>query len=353
MKKRIFIFVSIILLMVCFMGILPFAYAGEPIKMVLGTSDPPDLYISDDYTMGIVFKSMVERWSRGGIVVEHHAATLGSSREMIEACQLNSIQATISGGGPITHFFKPAYVFSIPYLMPSIHVAWKVFDGPFGKELREAIRKKTGMRVISIAENGGYRHFTNNVRPIRTPDDLKGIKMRTMQVKPDMIAVRAMGGSPTPVNWKELYTALKTGVVDGQENGIGLIRSAHVYEVQKYLTLDGHKYDPEFFYINDKWFSGLKKEYKKIILDAGHMASVIGRGVTQTQAAIGLDYLRKKGMEVYVPKPEEIKLFRDKSQGPTIKELRKEIGDYWIDKILDATKKAIQEWEVEVGKIHK
>ncbi len=352
LRKRITLAISVCLvsLAVC----IPNSNAGKPIKMLLGTSDPPEIYISDDFTMGTVFKRMIERWTSGKMIVEFHpGAELGSTREMLEACQLGSIQANISGSGPVTHFFKPAYMFSIPYLMPSIHVAWKVLDGPFGEELKEAFRKETGLRIIGIAENGGYRHFTNNVRPIRTPDDLKGIKMRTMQVKSDMIAVKALGGTPTPVNWKELYTALKSGVVDGQENGIGLIRSAHIVEVQKYLTLDGHKYDPEFFVVNDAWFKQLPKEYQKLILEAGSMAAVVGRGVTQTQAAIGLEYLKEKGMQVYTPSEEEIKVFRDKSQAPAVKFLKEEIGDYWVDKIIQATEQATAEWEAEVEKIHK
>lgn len=316
--------------------------ADQTTVMTLGTSDPPEIYVSNDYTMGVVFKGLVERWSKGAIEVElHPGGELGSSREMLEGVQLGSIQGNISGSGPLSHFFKPMAVFSIPYLIPSADVAWDILDGPFGDDLKAGIREQTGMRVIGIAENGGFRHFTNNVRPLTSPADFEGLKMRTMQVPSDMIAVEALGAAPTPVNWKELYTALKTGVADGQENGISVMRSIHINDVQKYLTLDGHKYDPEFFVVNDTWFNSLPAAHQDIILRAGEISATVGRGVTQTQGVVGLEHLQNEGMEVYVLSPEEKQMFRDAAQEPAKLAIAEQVGDEWVNKIVEATAVAL------------
>ena len=147
--------------------------------------------------------------------------------------------------GAIAGYFKPAMVLDIPYLFSSAPVAWKVLDGKFGDELAAALLDKTGMRVLAYGETG-FRNFTNSKRPIKSPEDLKGLKIRVMETPLYITLVKALGAAPTPIAWTETYTSLQQGVVDGQENPVSVIIQAKFAEVQKYLTLDGHTYGADF-----------------------------------------------------------------------------------------------------------
>ena len=114
------------------------------------------------------------------------------------------------------------------------------------------MRKKTGLRVIGTWDNGGFRSFTNSKRAVHNPEDMKGLRIRTMDIPAHMELVRSLGAKPTPISWKELYTALETGVVDGQENAMPTIIIGSLQEVQKYLILDGHVYTQQHFFVNDQ-----------------------------------------------------------------------------------------------------
>jgi len=239
--------------------------------------------------------------------------------------------------GPFSNFCKEVQVLDIPYLFSSYMVAWKVLDGPFGKDLAQECLKKTGMRVLTYGQVG-FRNFTNSARPIKTPADLKGMKVRVMESPVYMSLIRSLGGAPTPVPWTETYTALQQKVVDAQENPVSSIKFAKLYEVQKYLTLDGHTYGVSFMLMNEKFFQGLPKDVQAVVKNAAMTANTVENGIDTLDSSLGIQFLREKGMEIYVPTPQEKAAFRDAAQKPIIEYLEKQIGRPWIDKALNAVK---------------
>jgi TRAP-type C4-dicarboxylate transport system substrate-binding protein len=193
------------------------------------------------------------------------------------------------------------------------------------------------MRILTYSQVG-FRNFTNSSRPIKSPADVKGLKIRVMESPVYMTLIRSMGGAPTPVPWPETYTALQQKVVDGQENPISSIKFAKLYEVQKHMTMDGHTFGVSFMLINEKFFQSLPKEYQTIVKNAALTSAVSENGIDNLDNSIGLQFLKDKGMEVYTPTAAEKAQFRAVAQPPIIEYLEKQIGRPWIDKVLNAVK---------------
>ena len=176
---------------------LPTVHAAQ-FEIRLGHSDPPDIYTSRKAAGSTVFKAMVENETGGAVKVNlFPAGQLGGEREVAEAVKLGSVQVGMLSG-PFSGFCKEAQVFDIPYLFPSLLVAYKTLDGPFGKDLAEECLKKTGMRILTYSQVG-FRNFTNSARVIKSPADLKGLKFRVMENPVYMNLVKSMGGAPTPI----------------------------------------------------------------------------------------------------------------------------------------------------------
>ncbi len=174
---------------------------------------------------------------------------------MLKQIQMGSIEASMSmAEGHMAPYYKPIQILAIPYLFVSEDHAQYTLDmrSPFGSKFWDDFEKKTGVKVLTIWDNGGFRCFTNNKRPIKTPADMKGLKIRTMQIPAHMEMMKALGANPTPIAWTELYNALQMNVVDGQENSVPTISLGHINEVQKYLTLDRHVYSNHIFPISAK-----------------------------------------------------------------------------------------------------
>ncbi|MEI8188823.1 MAG: DctP family TRAP transporter solute-binding subunit [candidate division NC10 bacterium] len=303
----------------------------------LGHPDPADIYTSRKAAGSTVFKAMVENETGGAVKVNlFPAGQLGGEREVAEAVKLGSVQIGMLSG-PFSGFCREAQVFDIPYLFPSHLVAYRVLEGPFGKELAEECLKKTGMRILTYAQVG-FRNFTNSARVIKSPADLKGLKFRVMENPVYMTLVRSMGGAPTPIPWPETYTALQQKVVDGQENPISSIKFAKLYEVQKYMTTDGHTFGVSFMLMNEKFFQSLPKEFQAIVKNAALTSAVSENGIDNLDNSIGLQFLKDKGMEVYAPTAAEKAQFRAVAQPAIIEYLEKQIGRTWIDKVLNAVK---------------
>lgn len=175
---------------------------------------------------------------------------------------------------------------------------------------------------------------------------MKGLKLRVMESPVYINMVKALGAAPTPIAWTEAYSAMQQKVVDGHENPVSVILSFKIYEVQKYLTLDGHSYGVDFILINDKFFQSLPKETQLIIKTSAVNAGLIGRGIQQLNSAVGIALLKEKGMEIYSPNAKERAMFRDLAQKPVMEYIEKQIGRPWIDKLV----KAVKEAEAELAK---
>lgn len=306
-------------------------------EMKLAHSNPERNY-SHLHSPLVLFKDEVERRTNGGIKVTIYPnGTLGAQKALMEQLTRGIIQSVSISEGGVAPFYPEIAALSIPYLFKETDIAYAVLDGPLGDYFREDMAAKAGIRPLAWGEDAGFRHFTNSKRPIRTPADIKGMKIRTMPVPAHMEMVKALGGSPTPVSWSELYTALQTRVVDGEENPIGNIRNARLEEVQKYLTLDGHLYSFVAIYVNEKWFRSLPPEYRRALTIAGRMAAQSTRYLSRINESIDLDYLAGKGMEVYAPTTEEKEAFRAAAQAPVIESLKQTLDPALINKVLEET----------------
>lgn len=307
--------------------------AKDAIVLKLAHADSLDIYSSRKHAQCLAFANIVNSRSGGRLDVQvFGAGALGGEREYVEAIMSGAVQAGVASG-VLGSFFPPAMLTDIPYLFPSGAVAWEVMDGPFGDKLSKMMLQQTGMRNLAFAEVG-FRNFTNNTRPIRNPGDLKGLKIRVMETPLYVNMLKAMGALPTPIAWTETYTALQTGVVDGQENPVGTILFAKFPEVQKYITLDGHVYGVDWFLINEKFFQSLPEDLKYILLDAAKISSGVGRGVQSLLAAGGIAQLQEKGMIVYSPTEQELEQFKKATQPAVIEWLKTKVDPALIQEIL-------------------
>jgi tripartite ATP-independent transporter DctP family solute receptor len=195
------------------------------------------------------------------------------------------------------------------------------------------------MRVLAYGETG-FRNFTNSQHPIKTPADLKGLKIRVMETPLYVKMVKALGAAPTPIAWPEVYTSLQQGVVDGQENPVSVILQANFSEVQKYLTLDGHTYGADFLLINDRFFQKLDPEIQKIIRRAAIVAGNCGRSIQQLNSAMGISKLKEQGMEIYSPTTKERQAFKEATQPAVIEWMKTQVDEKWIEMLKDAVEKA-------------
>jgi len=313
---------------------------GKVYELKLAHADPADPAVSRKQAQAIAFAGMVNSRSGGRINVKiYPAGSLGAEREYIEGVKAGTVEAGLASG-PIADFFPPASITDIPYLFPTSKIAWDVMDGPFGDKLRALFLKQTGMRCLTFGEVG-FRHFTNNTRPIKSPADLKGLKIRVMETPVYVNMLRAAGANPTPIAWTETYTALQTKVVDGQENPVASIIMAKLYEVQKYITLDGHSYGVDWFIINEKFFQSLPPDLQAIVMDSAQTSSAVGRGFITLQNAQGLQTLADKGMQIYSPTDAEMQQFKKVMQPAVIDWLKTKVDPNIINELLQAVDDAV------------
>jgi len=317
------------LVLLSFIMMIGLTFAAIPVsaKIICKVAhvDPGDPFMSPDQAGAIVFKSMVETATNGEIEVQiFPASVLGKERESMEMLKNNLIQVYIATVGGMASVYPLIGILDLPFAIPNFSVAYEVFDGWFGDKLKKSIFDKTGIRCLEVTDQSGFFHFTNNKRLIRTPEDFKGIKFRTMALPSHIAFFKALGSSAIPISWAEVYTSLQTGVADGQHNPTVVILSGKLYEVQKYLTLTGHLWSTHWFLMNEGWFKSLTDEQKKIVTDAARTAKVAGRGITRIYESSekGLPFL-EKNMKVYQPSIKEKEGFASITI-PTMKSFIKE-----------------------------
>ena len=342
MKRQvIFILIAVVVLTV-FSGIV---HAADVKVLKLSHLNPQTPKEVATAAMAQVFKSMVESGTNNEIKVEIFPnGVLGNERESMEQVQTGVTQSYIASGGGMSIFYPLFSIVNIPFSITDYSVAYEVYDGPFGQELAKDIEAKTGFKVLGFGESGGFFQLTNSKRTIRKPEDMKGLKIRTMTIPIHMEFMRSLGASATPIAWAEVYTSLQTGVVDGQHNPAPIIKIGKLEEVQKYLSLTNHMYTPYVWVLSSQWFNTLTEQQKVVIEEAARVANVAGRGVNRLieTSEEGVPYLAVK-MEVYKPTAEELQQFKDVTIPAAMKFIEteyKEEGKVLAQKYLDAIKKA-------------
>lgn len=301
--------------------------------------DPDNWTASKKGAAAHIFKNIVE--GETDLTVElFPAGALGNEDELVAQAQEGLTQVVLVSGA-MSKVCKAAGVLDIPYTFASATIAWDVLDGEFGAALADHCLAETGLRTLAYGETG-FRNFTNNTREIRSPADMEGLKFRVQPIPLYVEMVKGLGGEPTPIAWTELPNALSTGVVDGQENPVGVIYNNGLHKLQKYMTLDGHVYAADFIVISDEFYQSLTPAEQAVVARAARVAGTMGRAIQQWSTAEGVNKVQAEGMQVYAPTAEEIAAFAEKAQPAVVEYLRGELGDdaVWIDRLQAAVAEA-------------
>lgn len=293
MKKTLTVFFVAICALALFLS--PAANAAETYVIRVASIQPethPDLAL-----IKTVFEPYVKKHSNGRIKVEIYAnAQMGGDREYIEGIQLGTLTWAATTASVLGNFEPGFNVIEMPYLFTSRKDAFAALDGKLGKELDKRLLK-LGMINLGYIENG-FRHVTNNKKPIKTVADLKGMKIRTMEVPAHIAFFKRLGANPTPMNFGELYTALQQGTVDGQENPLVLINDCKLNEVQKYCSLTGHIFSVCVNMFSKKFYDDLPKDLQKVVDDAAKLYVAEHRKAMELGEKNVRSVLEKQGMKI-------------------------------------------------------
>lgn len=246
----------------------------------------------------IHFGELVEKYSDGTLKVEVYSdGQLGNERDLVEGVSLGTMYMCLSSTGPVGSFAPKMEVLNLPYLFRDNEHAYQVLDGEIGEELGADLLK-VGIRNLCYWENG-WRQLTNSKRVINTPQDLRGLKIRVMESQIMVATLNAMGASAVPMGWSEVITSLQQGIIDGQENPIINNVFNGAYEVQKYLSLTRHFYNPSVLLINEKFYQGLTDKQRSAIDRAAIEARDYQRTLGQQMEADALaDLTARFGLQI-------------------------------------------------------
>jgi TRAP-type transport system periplasmic protein len=282
-------------------------------------------------------KDFIEFRSGGEIEVKiFYGGALGGDRELIEQVQNGQLEMSWTAEAPIANFYAPVQVFGIPYLFSSQASAWNFFQtSPFVRQMAEEMRQKTGLRLVGVAESG-FRHITNNTREVKTPADMKGLKMRTMESPVFMRFMQSMGAAATPMAFTEVIMALRQGVVDGQENPANVINAFGVAEVQKFMSLSEHIYGSAWVLTNDAFYKKLTPGERQIFTD-GVQVAILNNNATKVAAfRSDIEAIQKKGAKVYINTLAEKDQFKLTTQKPVLEFIAGRVGQKTVDDLLAA-----------------
>jgi tripartite ATP-independent transporter DctP family solute receptor len=234
---------------------------------------------------------------------------LGSERDNIEQLQKGSLAMTKVSAAAMEIFIPEMAVFGLPYIFRDHDHFWRVLNSPVGRELL-TMGNEAGLRGLCYYDSGS-RNFYTTQKPILSPDDLRGLKIRVMESRTAMDMIRVMGGEPTPISWGELYTSLQQGVIDGAENNPPSFYTSRHYEVCKYFSMDEHTRIPDVLLINADVWESLPPEVQRWLQEAADESSVYQRKLWAIETEKALEEVQKRGVEVFYP---DLKPFVEKVQ---------------------------------------
>ena len=306
------------------------ASAGTTIKVGHGAAEAFHMHRAL-----LKFEELVEAGSGGEIDVQiFPSSQMGPDREMIEGVQTGVLEMAI----PPSSFFAgwdPAFaVIELPYMYASKDIAFDVLDGSAGDGMLSRVENQglVGLGWLEL----GVRNVTNNVRPVATPEDLEGVKLRTMKVPAHVATFETLGANPTPMNFGEVYSALQQGVIDGQENPLAIITSQRFYEVEKYLSTTGHVFAVYMPVISKPFFDSLSAEHQKLVRDSMAAARDHQAQLVASEDAAQLEQIRAAGVEVLELTAEQRQVFADKTESVRL-QYREKVGaeayDNWVSAV--------------------
>jgi len=260
-------------------------------------------------------------------IVVFPGGQLGGERAIIEGVQLGTIDMSFTTTGAIGAFAPEFHVLDLPYLFPSYEAAYTYLDGEHGQKLL-ALLDRRGIHGLAFLENG-WRNFTSRKSPLRRPADLKGQRIRVMESPVYMGIVRALKATPTPMAYSEIPSALREGVIDGQENPAVNIYSARMFESQPYMIRDQHTYNVFIFKVNGNLWRSLPERIRRIIEEAAIEVRDFERKLNREADDEFLRRLEAKGMQVHVPTASELDEWHA-ATAPVYEEARRFLGGTWV-----------------------
>lgn len=244
-----------------------------------------------------MFAEQVEKSSGGKMKIRAvGAAALGSDVQMQQALMGGAQEMMAGSTATLVGITKEMALWDTPFLISNAKEADTLLDGPIGEKIKAKLEEK-GLVGLVYWENG-FRNLTNSKRPVKRMEDLDGVKLRVMQNNVYLDSFKMLGANAVPMAFSELFSALETNTVDGQENPYNTILSSKFYEVQKYLTVTNHVYSPWIVMVSKKYWDQLSKDEKKVLMDAAKASREFERKDTRDEAAKAMADLKAKGMQV-------------------------------------------------------
>jgi len=297
--------------------------------------------LNEDSNQGRAAKVLAEeiaKASDGKLKVRTYgSASLGSDDQMQNALMGGAQEMMVGSTATLVGIAKEMAVWDTPFLFESEKQADYVLDGPVGQKVMDALEAK-GLVGLVYWENG-FRNLTNNVRPVETMEDFNGIKLRVMPNPVFIDTFKQMGANAVPLPFSELFTALETKAVDGQENPYNTILSSKFYEVQKYLSVTNHVYSPWIVTASKRWWDGLSETEQNIIMEAARKSRDSERADTRAEASEALAQIEEKGMAINKVSPEEIQRMREQAK-PAIQTVVDTVGEPLFNEVQAAIAKA-------------
>ncbi|RZJ83525.1 MAG: TRAP transporter substrate-binding protein [Massilia sp.] len=239
-------------------------------------------------------------------------ASLGSDTQMQNALIGGAQEMMVGSTATLVGIVKDFGVYDLPFLFNNEKEADAVLDGPFGQKLAAKLQEK-GLVGLVYWENG-FRNLTNTKRPVAKMEDMQGIKLRVMQNPVYIDMFNSFGANAVPLPFSELFTALETKTVDGQENPVNTIQSSKFYEVQKYLSITKHVYSPWIVLASKKWWDGLSADEKKALEESAAASRDFERKDSREASVKAIDFLKEKGMQVTMVSDAELARMREKAK---------------------------------------
>jgi TRAP-type transport system periplasmic protein len=290
------------------------------------------------------FKYVVEEETDGRFKVQSYPnSQLGPVTPTLQQLERGLLEMS-SGANTsyLASWYPGVEVLDIPYLFPSLDVARRVLDGPFGQNLSDRIAAKCGIRVLAWIPSA-MRSFALN-KEAKTPADLKGVKLRVMETPIYVEMVKSLGAIPTPIPWGELYTALQTGVAGGQDQPPYIMRSFKFNEVNKHFLLDEHSLNSMGLFMSNSFYKGLSAEDQQIMRHAARQAQLAMLGVVTAAQVDDMKWLATEGkMKIYRPTTAEKELYKKAAYEPVVNWLKKRVEPSLIEDLVKAVNKASKE----------
>ncbi|GAK61326.1 C4-dicarboxylate transport system (C4-dicarboxylate-binding protein) [Candidatus Vecturithrix granuli] len=307
----------LVITLLCVFGVAWNSFAApQVIKLAHVVNEKDGFHVA-----AMKFKELVEAQSE--ITIELHPnADLGDERTLLEGMQIGTIDMGVITNGPVSNFYPEIAVLELPFLFSSNEQVYKILDGPIGQELLENL-SKVGLKGLAYAERG-FRNLTNSVRPVQTPEDMKGLKIRVMENPVYIDTFKALGANATPMAWTEALTAMQQGTIDGQENPVNVLYAFKLYETQGYMSYTRHTYAPALFVMSLNLFNSLDADTQKLFKESAQAAAEHERQWDMEQEAQQLAALKENGMQVAEP---DLKPFKEAVQ-PVYEKYGEKFGTY-------------------------